>query len=75
MRNSLEVWGNFYKTVTFKYFYIFRDELSERKLKMVKKVFSLMDKSNDGYINLIDIVNLYDVTKSKEYIAGKKTKE
>jgi hypothetical protein len=35
----------------------------------------MLDKSGDGYITVSDILKVYDASKDKEFIAGKKTKE
>ena len=42
---------------------------------MVDKAFKFMDKDGSGFINVSDIINTYDVTKNKEFIEKKKTKE
>ena len=52
-----------------------RDNLTERKKKMVDKAFKALDKDGSGVINVKDIINVYDVTKDKDFIAGKKSRE
>jgi len=52
-----------------------RDELTERKKKMVDKAFRFMDKDGSGKIDVKDIINIYDVSKNKDYIDKKKTRE
>ena len=42
---------------------------------MVSKIFNLLDKYGQGYINVAEIRNLYDVTRDKDFISGKKTKD
>ena len=69
MRSSLEALGknNMYQ--------LCRDDLTERKKKMVEKAFMTMDKDGTGSINIQDIINVYDVSKNKEFIEKKKTRE
>lgn len=52
-----------------------REQLTERKKKMVDKAFKTLDKDGSGQINVRDIINVYDVSKDKDFIAGKKSKE
>jgi Ca2+-binding EF-hand superfamily protein len=42
---------------------------------MVEKAFTYMDKDGSGYINVKDIIQIYDVTKNKEFAEGKKSRE
>ncbi len=42
---------------------------------MVDKAFELLDRQNTGYVSLKDIYNTYDVSKDKDFISGKKTKQ
>lgn len=42
---------------------------------MVDKAFKFMDKDGSGFINASDVINIYDVSKNKEFIDKKKTKE
>lgn len=49
--------------------------MSERKRKMVDRAFEYMDKDKTGYINVNDIINTYDVSKHKDFIAKKKSRE
>jgi Ca2+-binding EF-hand superfamily protein len=55
--------------------FIRRDQLTERKKKMVDKAFKYLDKDGSGVLNVKDIINIYDVTKNKEFIEKKKTRE
>jgi len=52
-----------------------REELSERRLNMVKKVFAMMDRDGSGLLNCADIDGIYDVSMNPEFLEGKKTKE
>jgi len=52
-----------------------RDPLTERKTKMVEKAFANMDKNGNGFITVDDIIKVYDVSKNKDFIAKKKTRE
>jgi Ca2+-binding EF-hand superfamily protein len=42
---------------------------------MVDKAFNVLDKDGSGVVNVQDIINVYDVSKDKEFISGKKSKE
>lgn len=42
---------------------------------MVDKAFAMMDKDRSGYVNFSDVAAVYDVSKDKDFIAGKKTKQ
>lgn len=42
---------------------------------MVDKAFKYLDKDGSGVLNVKDIINIYDVTKNKEFIEKKKTRE
>ena len=53
----------------------FRDELSERRARMVEKAFCMLDKNNSGTITIEDIIGIYDVSMNPEFIEGRKTKE
>jgi len=52
-----------------------KEELSERRLNMVKKAFSRLDRNHSGTITIDDIVGIYDVSKNPEFLEGRKTKE
>ena len=52
-----------------------KDELTERRLVMVKKAFAMMDKSGNGTISKEDICNIYDVSMNPEFLEGRKTKD
>jgi len=52
-----------------------REELSERRLNMVKKAFAMLDKDGSGKITVSDVINIYDVAMNPEFLEGKKTKE
>jgi Ca2+-binding EF-hand superfamily protein len=42
---------------------------------MVEKAFTTLDKDKSGQITFSDVANLYDVSKSKDFISGKKSRE
>jgi Ca2+-binding EF-hand superfamily protein len=52
-----------------------RDELTERRLNMVKKAFIMMDRDKSGIITKEDLLGIYDVTKNPQFINRQKTKE
>jgi len=52
-----------------------RDDLSDRRARMVNKAFSVLDSSNQGAISISDVINIYDVSMNPEFIEGKKTKD
>jgi len=52
-----------------------REPLTERRQKIVRKAFDLMDKDGSGAISLKDVVQIYDVSRNKDFIDGKKSKE
>jgi Ca2+-binding EF-hand superfamily protein len=52
-----------------------RDELTERRKRMVEKVFLMLDKDKSGFLSVQDLVNIYDVSINPEYIEGRKTKD
>ena len=52
-----------------------RDELSERRVNMVRKAFQMLDKDQSGKITVSDIAGIYDVSMNAEFLEGKKTKE
>ena len=52
-----------------------RDEMSPRRLKMVEKIFARFDRDGSGKIDIIDVINIFDVSMNAEFIEHKKTKE
>lgn len=52
-----------------------REELTERRVVMVKKAFIMLDKDQSGRITVPDIAGIYDVSMNPEFLEGKKTKE
>jgi Ca2+-binding EF-hand superfamily protein len=52
-----------------------RDELSERRLIMVKKAFAMLDKDGSGQLTVGDIAGIYDVSMNAEFLEGKKGKD
>jgi calcyphosin len=52
-----------------------REPLTERRRKIVEKAFKLLDKDGSGVITVYDIIKVYDVSKNKEFIQGKKSRQ
>lgn len=52
-----------------------REELSERRVNMVKKAFKMLDRDASGKITTSDIAGIYDVSMNPEFLEGRKTKE
>ena len=52
-----------------------REPLTERRLNMVKKAFDLMDRNGSGKVTVADISNIYDVSRNKDFIEGKKSRD
>jgi Ca2+-binding EF-hand superfamily protein len=52
-----------------------KEELSERRLNMVKKSFERLDVNGSGTITVTDIDGVYDVSMNPEFLEGRKTKE
>ena len=52
-----------------------RDELSERRVAMVRKAFQMLDKDGSGKVTVSDIAGIYDVSMNAEFLEGRKTKE
>lgn len=52
-----------------------REELTERRKKMVDKAFALIDKDGSGQVTVSDVRHLYDVSCHKDFIEGTKTKD
>ena len=50
-----------------------REPLTERRIKMVEKAFSQLDKDGSGKITVSDIAQVYDVSRNPDYIQGKKS--
>ena len=51
-----------------------REELSERRVNMVKKAFAMLDTDRSGVIKVNDIDGIYDVSMNAEFPEGRKTK-
>ena len=51
-----------------------REELSERRVNMVKKAFAVLDTDGSGVIKVNDIDGIYDVSMNPEFLEGRKTK-
>jgi len=52
-----------------------REELTERRAKMVQKAFNMMDKDGSGFLSIQDIISIYDVSMNPDFIEGRKTRE
>lgn len=52
-----------------------KDELTERRVNMVKKAFAMLDKDQSGVITISDISHIYDVSMNPEFLEGRKTKD
>jgi hypothetical protein len=52
-----------------------KDELSERRVNMVKKAFMMLDKDGSGKVTVSDIVGIYDVSMNPEFLEGRKTRD
>jgi len=52
-----------------------REELSERKQKIVKKAFVQLDKDGSGVVTVSDISHLYNVQQHPDFKNHKKTKD
>ena len=52
-----------------------REELSERRVNMVKKAFMMLDKDASGQITVSDIAGVYDVSMNPEFLEGRKTRD
>lgn len=52
-----------------------RDPMNARRLELVRKAFQLMDKDNNGLLEVSDIVETYDSSQHPEVLSGAKTEE
>jgi Ca2+-binding EF-hand superfamily protein len=52
-----------------------REPLNDRRKKIVEKAFKQLDRDGAGVITVSDIVNIFNVTKDKDFIDGTKTKQ
>lgn len=52
-----------------------REELTERRVAMVKKAFKMLDKDSSGKITVSDIAGIYDVSMNPEFLEGRKSKD
>jgi len=52
-----------------------REELTDRRKRMVQKAFQILDRDGSGVINIKDIIDVYDVSMNPEFIEGRKSKE
>lgn len=52
-----------------------KDELTERRVNMVKKAFARLDIDGSGRVTIKDIIDIYDVSMNPEFLEGRKSKE
>ena len=52
-----------------------RDPLNERRLKLVNKAFSRLDRDGSGFVDAVDIVDVYDASKHPDVISGKRSQK
>jgi len=52
-----------------------RDDMNPRRAKMVEKIFKRLDRDGSGVVNLIDVVQIYDVSLNPDFVEQKKTKD
>jgi Ca2+-binding EF-hand superfamily protein len=52
-----------------------KDELSERRLNMVKKAFHMLDRDGSGKITISDLQGIYDVSMNPEFLEGRKSRD
>ena len=51
-----------------------RGEVSEKRKVLILMAFDVIDKTGDGIVDPIDIIDTYDTSKHPDVISGKKTK-
>ena len=49
--------------------------MNERRKNMVLKAFAMLDKTGDGKITFADVADIYDVTKTPDFVERRLTKE
>lgn len=52
-----------------------KDDLSERRVNMVRKAFAMMDRNKSGSITVSDIQGVFDVSMNPEFLEGRRTKD
>lgn len=52
-----------------------REPLSERRLKLVLKIYDILDTNQNGVLTVEDLQNTYDVSKHPEVVKGTKSKD
>jgi len=52
-----------------------KDELSERRLRMVKKAFQMLDRDSSGRITISDLTGIFDVSMNPEFLEGRKSRD
>ncbi len=53
----------------------YREELPERRKKLVDKAFKILDKTGEGILTVEDLIGVYDVSMNPEFIEGRKSKQ
>ena len=64
MRNSSEDLGMSLGVLNF----IYREELTPRRGKMVQKVFQMLDRDGSGQVTVRDVIGIFDVSLNPDYI-------
>lgn len=54
---------------------VYREEMTKRRVNIVDRAFSLLDKDDSGQITVEDVKHLYDPSQHKDFINGSKTRE
>jgi len=49
--------------------------MNETRLNAVKAAFNKIDRDQSGYLNLVDIRDLYKVDRHPDVISGKKSQD
>ena len=49
--------------------------MNEYRINLIKKVFSTLDRNNNGQIEIEDIKGMYNASRHPEVVAGKKTEQ
>lgn len=52
-----------------------RPPMSEARLEIIDKAFNKMDKTGDGVVTVVDLMDTYDVSRHPKFISGERTKE
>lgn len=52
-----------------------KDDLSERRLAMVRKAFAMLDRDGSGKITVSDLTGVFDVSMNPEFLEGRKSRD